>query len=980
MTVPYICASCRRTLHRRALRLTQSKYQPRATYHSFADIVPPPSDDNQLDVRPRREQPLADQSCASPVQINFDDLFLNKAALKKPSRYSKLLRDDVVDDELVEKSELGGKNRETGLHNGLGLGEEVSTSEMAKEQSDPALPTDDWGRDGNMDHNVEKSAVSEKVPNEARIRRVIAESGSTTKLKRMLDAPNTTGQDLWTFFQKDYPHPECRALKHPSLQDQVLIATGQPFAHLLGSMTDRWLSSPSSNLPSPTQVAERLEYLKLLSRTEWYSRTIWKVLIVALRTELAATVQPDSNRAYALLEELCSLWALLCKRCTGNSQDAVRVYTNRSGVVDWSSLPKNSMKQAYDNKEAEQTTPAEAKLNLSARSPVHTDVASRLFHDLQAKVPKSVTQALAASALATFSLLSEHQQHEKNTVTYKTFQQYLASLLSRAEITRATNYLMAEMSRYKFSDEECKLERQKLERVPAQIITLIGSASESLSDSSLSPLPVDEKEALEAHISKLVTAHLSKGSIKQLTALWKHTKHIFTAQVNKSGENSKQRIPPPLYAKFLYVFSRLKRADMADEIWNHMVASDMQPDAQHWSALMKGRERDAEAVEEIWQRMLLSKTPPDAHTHTARIYSLIAYGKHADPGLKALEQMGLAWLAASKKHHGQSRADLSAIGDLPGAPKPTTVTLNAAVSAVSQRRRSDKVLMPRVFAWASQFGIKPNQWTYNLLIRECLHDGNMREAMKILQRMESAGIPPDGATFGIFINHIFRQRQESGQPMNPEQQEEMLSSILRVLEERGLASDKHTMGLMFDILIKQHGNLVAAQRVLDHMASHNMKPSPHIYTILMTHYFQASTPNFSAIEALWSHIQNTSAVVDNYFYDRMIEGYAKAGEVGQAMMFLGIMGKESRKPGWQALALLVRALTEQGQVDRVREVVDDVENFGGNVTGGMRGFNSWANNFWLEVERSGVRKGEGNWLDGVWRPQDPRKKVEKGRV
>jgi pentatricopeptide repeat protein len=970
MTSPFICASCRRNLPRRALPLATTKSRPRAFYHSFVDIVPPPPDDKQLAARRKSAQ----TSAAIPIHINFDELFLNREALKKPSRYSETREKDRFEDGFSEKSmgesvgdaaetpELGRRSKPTptsghGARVINGQNSAGGLSELKTHSQPPGPSNTESMLKGDDAQEIESSQpvlIREVYPEHPAFGR-----SPIAHLKRLLVTPSTSGQDVWVWFKKNFPEPDCSALTRLELQDQVLIAKGEVFGHLLGFLTKKWLLREETSVPRPVEVIERLEYLKVMTRLEWHSRAIWRLVVEALRSKSTNTDKTNLEWNFAIVEELASLWALLFRQCT--SESTIDLEMKEGGTVDWSGLPKDLVRQKYGDLAEGQATKAEAEQAMVSRLGRHKKIGSRLFDDLQGRVPDNVIPSLAISALATFTLLNEHRIEGKGVITHEPFQKYLAHLLYRADTLSAVNSLCELLKRWNFTPRECQMIRQKLVQTPSKVMLIRATESAKVVFED-TPMTLEENESLEDAFHKKIALRLAKGSLRQIIALWAQARRIYTS-TNGTGDLALNRIPPDLYARFLYAFSRLKRTDMTDEVWNHMVASGVEQSAAHWGALMKGRQMNAVAVEEIWLRMVAGGILPDGHTWSARIHSLIAFGKKADAGLNALEKMGINWLEAVGKTYGKKRPALATVGDLPGAPKPNVVTLNAAVNALSRRSRKDRALFSRVFSWASQFGIKPNERTYNVLIKECLRDGNMREAMKILGRMEEACVPPDGATFGMFINHIFRQRQESGEAMNPEQQEAMLASILRVLEERGMSSSEETMGLMFDILVKQHNNLEAAQRVLDYMAAHGMKPNPHIYTILMTHHFQqgddpdgSGVPDFAAIEALWSNIENTGGIVDHIFYDRMIEGYARAGEVGQAMTFLGRMGRESKKPGWQALTMLVKALVEAGQLDRVREIVDDVENYEGNVRGGVRGYNRWGDRFWEEVRLSGIRR------------------------
>jgi pentatricopeptide repeat protein len=968
-----ICPSCRRILlRRRALRLGSTQWRPNASFHSLVDLVPPPLDEKH---QPKTQQARIAYPNSSPAHIKFDELFLNKEALKtkRASRYARVRPRDASEEELASQfSPKDDSDDAVSRHSGIfpltettdKPDQKISTALSGENARHVYAPSD-------MDMDIQHSSLIQTSDR----------TGPATRLHKLLTDRYASGLAIWTLFEKYYPNPNCTALLRPHLQDLPLLADGQLFSILLVRMTKIWLSKNESSLPTPAQVVERLRHLQLM-RAELYPRLIWRLAFAALYR----AYHNNGNVKLSvplLLDQILLLWSQLFQDSTKESARAP--FTTQEGPIDWSGLPQPQELDVYNVaklkgillSEAEATM---AEKKVAARLTERRSIGVRLTHDLQ-DFPGNVRNVLAASAVATFTLMT--QLSKSDVDASRPFLRYLTQLLYRCDLTQTAYNMWGYLEgrgKYAFSPASLAAIKALVYDIPSQVALILGTGStDAISPQSNAAVTSEVGEHLEESFREKIFQRVKRNNTHQLIRIWFNAKEVYTKlNLNEYGRG---QIPPKLYANFIYAFGRLNRSDMADEVWNHMVANKIPPSVEHWSALMNGRGRRYQAVEEIWAKMINSGVEPDARIWTTRIHVLLTAAPTPHKGLFALENMGNAWLREVKNRYGKTNGlDLSTIGDLPGAPKPNVVTLNAAVSALANRRKEDRNFFPRVFAWATQFRIKPDVRTYNALVQECLAESNMQEARKILARMEQQKVQPDGATFGMFINYIFRQQQKVGDQMNTEQQEEMLASILVALEERGMESDEYTMGLLFDILVKQYNNLSAAQKVLEYMAEKGMKPSPHIYTILITHHFQQAdnpdgtgVPDFSAIEALWSHIQISGGVVDNIFYDRMIEGYARAGEPVEAMSFLSRMGREAKRPGWQALYMIVRSLAENGMMDRVREIVDDVENFEGNVREGVRGYNKWGVKFWDFVVECGIRtRPEGrieardddaDWLD-----------------
>jgi hypothetical protein len=174
---------------------------------------------------------------------------------------------------------------------------------------------------------------------------------------------------------------------------------------------------------------------------------------------------------------------------------------------------------------------------------------------------------------------------------------------------------------------------------------------------------------------------------------------------------------------------------------------------------------------------------------------------------------------------------------------------------------------------------------------------------------------------------------------------------------------------LIDGLLKAQKNIVGANLVFDTMVKREVKIRPHVWTSFLTHYFQGAddetgpgVPNFAAIEALWNRTQSTDAVLDTIFYDRMVEGYARFGEVDQALHFLTRMAKEAKKPGWPCLTAVVKALLGKGWQDKASEIVHNVEHSDGYFPHGIgldhKKYNPDRNMFWQVVVQAGLREME----------------------
>ncbi|KAF2862880.1 hypothetical protein K470DRAFT_255408 [Piedraia hortae CBS 480.64] len=375
-------------------------------------------------------------------------------------------------------------------------------------------------------------------------------------------------------------------------------------------------------------------------------------------------------------------------------------------------------------------------------------------------------------------------------------------------------------------------------------------------------------------------------------------------------------LPNDVYEHLMLTLLTLRKPASAMEVWHHFTKKlGKTPTVKTYTVMMRGSQhvRDVNAMEAFWRRMRSSGIQPDSNAWSVRIFGLIK-ANQVEVGLQALADMGQEWLAVADSEQTED--------NVKGIPRPSTIIMNSAISALGAR--GEKYL-PGVFAWGRQFGLEADIVTYNCLLNLSLRHGRQEEAVGILERMKERSILANSTTWLILFTALFESRSLEG--LSHEDQLSQVMSFIHTLESQqqgSTAIDTKGYALVIDRLLKFYSNTLAANAVLTHMLKRGIKPSTHIFTILLTFYFQSSPPDFASAEQLWKYIRNTNAGVDSMFYDRMIEAYAAhhlTTGTQPIVRFLRQMRKEGKRPSWRALETATRALVECGQWEEVNQIV-----------------------------------------------------------
>ncbi|KAF2396354.1 hypothetical protein EJ06DRAFT_534081 [Trichodelitschia bisporula] len=740
------------------------------------------------------------------------------------------------------------------------------------------------------------------------------------QLKALLNQPTAA----WSFFVENFPSAGCPALA--VLPDTTELQRAV-FPGLLKVLTTSWCHSPS-RFPTPTEVATKMIDLQVMTFT-MFDTLLWHLLPPMIK---GGFENAASGHVVAIGHETLSVWSLMYK-VHGRNFDPKK--ESKPNSLDWRGLP-DPRTVRFDPR----------------HGPKYRNVGFRIFNSLT-RCPAVKQSSLAAAAVCTFDMLVARKSKHELPADYDPFLQFITQILYRCDLESTLFALESKLSLCRVDEEAVRLIVGRVGNAPFRAALALGTQSLDALNEKKGITP-EQAGSLEEQVTNRLGRVLENRDPQGLEKMWEYAQKAFRTNKGSKG------IPSKVYGLFLYTACGLRQTHFSVDVWNHMFEHKVKPTIAHWTAMMQGfgKIKDAESLESVWHRMLASGMAPDMVAWTARIHGLMTSNR-VDHGLHALNEMSEAWIVAAKRSMQKKRTlKFEDIGDLPDAPKPSTETLNVVINSLAVKRRTEQI--QGILRWAGGYGIKPDTVTFNVLIRMCLGKGDVQEAFKLLEQMQSLSINPDVVTFGIILDGIFRHTGKSVAYLD--EQSKLLVSVLQALQAHGLEPNTFVFSTLIDGLLKKYTNLPAAQAILAHMDALGIAPSPHIYTSFITHFFQQQpVPDLAAVDALWAKIRKENRRTDSMFYDRMIEGYSRVGDVGNAMAFLGRMSREGRRPAWPALTDVVRALVEAGQRVRAQELVRDIAASDGMLKDGVRDASfrtrSHQDYFWNMVRDMGLEEG-----------------------
>lgn len=717
-------------------------------------------------------------------------------------------------------------------------------------------------------------------------------------ISRALSRNNVRG--AWESFERIYTGKDCNALsEHIEHDDWLKQARLLP--RLLENITRDFCSGKSRANVGPAAVLFRYQQLGIARNEHWVRPALELLTQEVIRAVNALSKRPLEH-LHLMLHELISLWRLFfqCMGPHGNTSESIN--------TKWPLPSVEELPDLYD----------------------YRDFNRRL----QGYIPKYVSSpALGFCAVYMYSISDALEPTLREEAV--PFLAFIEKLLAGSHVDTIFKYTKTSG---RFSELPDDVQRQIIEEInmaPRKAMVAVGTEGDN----------PDEMTNLEMfHNKRIARAIQTTASPMKLEQLWEEVKEAYTAA------DKTVTIPRSIYNHFLSGYLTLFWPQRAVEVWNHMIAHKVEPDVQSWVALMEGcaKTNDIDGFNATWKRMQSAGVEPENFAWTTRIHGLMSL-RQVNQALAALDDLGKRWLAAEdamnnkqKRGKGQKAASKVPGTGVKNCIKPSIEVVNGAVSAIAQMRdqhmRHERRVefVQKILTWAKTFQIKPNAITYNSLIQLYLRAKDTATALRILGQLEREGLEGDIATHTMLISAAFEN-----QIFNSQSEQEQTEKVLKVLDDlegSGLKLNAYVYSTVIDRLLKSYANYNAVRSIMDHMLSRKFIPSVHVYTSLITHYFQSEPPKLAEVDSIVNLLFTSSHVAsDRMLYDRLIEGYASHGEIGKMMSVLTRMSKQGKLPGWSALIAVVKALVQEGDYERARIVVRDVARGEGVASGGIMG-------------------------------------------
>ncbi|KAI1399592.1 hypothetical protein F4819DRAFT_464455 [Hypoxylon fuscum] len=562
---------------------------------------------------------------------------------------------------------------------------------------------------------------------------------------------------------------------------------------------------------------------------------------------------------------------------------------------------------------------------------------SSLFSDYP---PNQLGAPVAVLAIATYALLLDPQRSKADVRQRAT--RFVAKI---AYLITFVNFRDAALKR-ETRDHFPKLESYIMGQWPIikeQLKHRIESMTTSAAHGQLTePSSSTRPGAINSHAigDRLRRAYLSTRNTGLVDQFWQ--KFVGSGNDISPEKAAELQKHPDLFDSFINIRMAQNQPDKAIEALNTLRKVGLKPTIKTWNGMLDGCKKagNVNAIKNVWTKLAGSGMKLDTRIWTTRVSGLIESGD-VNGGIQAVEEMTKLWNKSSKDENAT-------------AVKPTIEPINAAL--VGLINQDQVAAAESLLAWAGRQGIEPDVFTFNTLLRRFVRDGRNADVRRLFLIMEKTGVRADEATFTAILDGAFSKIA----PDDAEQQAQTVANVFHQMQAAGLEANLHTYGkLVYELLRSGDHAHQAVKVVLAHLWDRNLELSPHIYTMLVEHYFSRAPPDLDAVETLLLRRR----LLDNHdmdatFYDRLVKGYSLVGQTGKALDMYYKLSDKGLVIILSTQMELLRALLRQGQREQAKGLVANTKRMfeeshhKAKDEGEVAGF--WGHPFWRVAFRAGI--------------------------
>ncbi|GER50432.1 pentatricopeptide repeat-containing protein [Striga asiatica] len=237
-------------------------------------------------------------------------------------------------------------------------------------------------------------------------------------------------------------------------------------------------------------------------------------------------------------------------------------------------------------------------------------------------------------------------------------------------------------------------------------------------------------------------------------------------------------------------------------------------------------------------------------------------------------------------------------------------SLNTLLNALVQNRKYDSVHF--VFSNSREkFGIVPNVFTCNILLKALCKKGDMESAVKVLDEMPGMGLVPNVVSYTTIMSGYVDLRDMAG-----------ARRAFNELLDRGWLPDATTYTVLMDGFCKL-GQFTNASKVMDEMEENGVHPNDVTYGVMIEALCREKKSGEAA--GMISDMLDKKYVPSPALCCRVIDLMCREGKTDEACQLWKLLLLKNCTPDNAISSTLIHWLCREGRVWEARKLFDEFE-------------------------------------------------------
>jgi pentatricopeptide repeat protein len=256
--------------------------------------------------------------------------------------------------------------------------------------------------------------------------------------------------------------------------------------------------------------------------------------------------------------------------------------------------------------------------------------------------------------------------------------------------------------------------------------------------------------------------------------------------------------------------------------------------------------------------------------------------------------------------------------------KPDEISYNTIIKGCGQTKNLSKAF--EFLNRMKKCSVKPNEVTYNSLIDVCVRCGELDSAWSLLPAMESSGLTPDNFTYSTLIKGIYPRNDKGGL--------KKAFDLFNAMKSKGkVKPDEILYNCLMDVCVR-YRDTYKAVAVFNEMELMEVKPSAITYGILIKAYGQANQLDnaFKVFKKMQNEGHNPNAVT----YGCLIDSCIKNGAISKAQSIYDKMLRDGIRANTIINTTLIKGFTKtknlKGALQIYQKMKSDSNSLPNNVT------------------------------------------------